>query len=547
MKKTSLCIFMIFFSLSTIGHASQFVSSRISDVTLYSNQAMIVREGRANLAPGMNELLIETTAYAMDKDALSAQVFGSGEMISVQLKSIPLSEFPQEQVRSIQEKLRDMQRSRNILSDKKTVLAKQSSFLDSLIDFARTQIPKDVQTDYPKMADVRETLTFIGSTAGMIDTENQALDTAIEETDREIEKLRKALAAVQGKAGAAKQAIEILFKADKKESVRLKVQYLIKRASWQPLYKVAVPASLSELELTMLARIKQKSGEDWHNVGLSVSNVIPMKGVRLPELRPWNLDIPRSVPLMHKKSRTKGMMESPASMALEEDRQMDKPEIQAGYASAAVKELPLSFEYQMPFPVSIASRDQLSILPLLTKKISAKTFHYSVPALTSLTFLVAEAAADQELLAGKLNVYFGGRFIGDTFLAEKKPGQTFTMNLGADRGITVRREKILDKVKETYFGAIQRDTVVRSFSYKISVENIKESSAVLKIIDRIPVSRTDKIEVRDIKMQPMPTHSNYQDKAGVHLWSLQLDPGQKQEIAIDFTVAYPKALPPYGL
>jgi len=229
MKKTGLCIFMIFFSLSTIGHASQFVSSRISEVTLYSNQAMIVREGRANLAPGMNELLIETTAYDMDKDALSAQVFGSGEMISVQLTSIPLSDFPQEQVRSIREKLRDMQRSRNILSDKKTVLAKQSSFLDSLIDFARTQIPKDVQTD------------------------------------------------------------------------------------------------------------------------------------------------------------------------------------------------------------------------------------------------------------------------------------------------------------------------------KISVENIKDSSAVLKIIDRIPVSRTDKIEVRDVKMQPMPTHSNYQDKSGVHLWSLTLAPGQKQEIAIDFTVAYPKASTPYGL
>ena len=135
----------------------------------------------------------------------------------------------------------------------------------------------------------------------------------------------------------------------------------------------------------------------------------------------------------------------------------------------------------------------------------------------------------------------------DTYLTEKKPDQSFSMNLGADRGIKVRREKILDKIKETYFGKIQRDTVVRSFAYKITAENIKNSPALLKIIDRVPVSKTDKIEIRDLQIQPNPTQENYQDKAGVHLWSFDLAPGEKREIGIEFTVTYPKGSPPYGL
>ena len=137
-----------------------------------------------------------------------------------------------------------------------------------------------------------------------------------------------------------------------------------------------------------------------------------------------------------KTSLTYLVAEAPEAMDLDEEIQFNAG-TPAEYASASAKELPLSFEYKMPFPVDIDSRDQFALLPLFTKKISANTFHYSIPGKTRLTYLVAEATADKELLAGKLNVYFGGRFIGDTYLSEKKPGEPFSMNLGADRDVKI--------------------------------------------------------------------------------------------------------------
>jgi uncharacterized protein (TIGR02231 family) len=546
MKKTRLFILTVFLSLSTLTHASQFVSSQISEVTLFSNQAMVVREGQTHLTPGLNELLVETTAFNVDKDSVSAQVFGNGEMVSVQIKQIPLTEFPQDQVRTLSEKLRKLNQSRKGLSDKKRVLAKKESFLDGLIDFSKTQIPKDVQTHYPNTEDLQETLSFIGTTSTLIHSENQALDIALENMDREIAKVKKELAAISGRGRASKQAIEILFNATREETVRLNVQYLVKSALWQPLYKVSVPMALSDLDLTMLARISQKSGEDWKKIALSVSNVIPVKGVRFPQVSPWRLDLPRPAATRLKRSQAKIMAEAPEAMDLDEEIQSGAG-APAEYASASARELPLAFEYKMPFPVDIDSREHFSLLPLFTKKISAKTFHYSIPGQTSLTYLVAEATADKELLAGKLNVYFGGRFIGDTYLSEKKPGEPFSLNLGADRDVKVQRKKLKDKIKETYFGTLQRDTVVRSFSYKITAENIKDKPVTLKIVDRVPVSRTDKIEVKDIRLSPLPKESNYQDKEGVHLWVFQLPPGKTQEIDLDFTVAYPSDVSPFGL
>jgi uncharacterized protein (TIGR02231 family) len=164
-----------------------------------------------------------------------------------------------------------------------------------------------------------------------------------------------------------------------------------------------------------------------------------------------------------------------------------------------------------------------------------------------LTFLISEATADRELLSGQLNVYFGGRYIGETFLAEKKAGEPFYLNLGADRAVKVKREKLKDKIKETYFGTIQRDTVVREFEYKITAENVKNKTVQLKIEDSIPVSQTDKIQVKDVKMTPEPNERDYKDKAGIMLWELALAPGEKKEILINFIVTYPTESPPFGL
>jgi uncharacterized protein (TIGR02231 family) len=219
----------------------------------------------------------------------------------------------------------------------------------------------------------------------------------------------------------------------------------------------------------------------------------------------------------------------------------------AEYLQTVQKELPFSFEYGVPQPVDIPSRDAASLLPIRTKKLAGDFFHYAVPRKTALSFLVCAARADQELLSGQLNVYFGGRYIGETRLTEKKPGAPFYLNLGADRAVKVKREKLKDKVKETYFGRLQRDTVLREFEYRITAENLKREAVRLKIEDCLPVSKTDKIEVKEIHLTPAPDERNRLDKEGVMLWNLGLSPGEKAEIHIGFSVAYPAESPPSNL
>jgi uncharacterized protein (TIGR02231 family) len=548
MRKSYIFIVLFSFFIVPFAFAEKTVPSQIKEVTLFSGQAMVKREAFAIVQKGLNELFLEIEAFRVDKDSITAKIFGAGEIFSVQFKKIPLKESPRENIKALEKKINELKKSKRVLDDKKEVLNKEELFLVSLIDFSKTQIPQEIKTSFPNMEDLTKTLIFLSSNFQKINDEKQSLDASIEEIEKEIKVLKDELNALQRPVKKVRKVIEILFNAEKEQKIRIAADYLTKNANWGPLYKVSVPMELSEIDLTMFSKILQKTGEDWNHVALSISNVIPLSGVRLPYLSSWLLDVPRPrAKVMGKTGRLAYEEAAPTIDVVKGKDYSEIPTQEAAFTTAVKRELPLSFEYRIPQPIDIESRDKETILPLFYKKMQGDSYYYAVPKRSPLTFLVCKTKADKELLSGPLNVYFGGRYIGKTHLSEKKAGEEFHLSLGADREVMVKREKVKDKVKETYFGKIQRDTIVRELAYKIMIENMKDRSILLKVVDNIPVSRTDKIEVKELTMNPEPVQKNYRNKEGVMLWEYTLDPEQQQEINIEFVVAYPKGLLPMGL
>lgn len=549
MKKIPMFFLLVSFCIVPFAFAGQVIPSKIKEVTLFAGQALVKRQAIATVQMGLNELLIETEAFWVDRDSVTAKVFGAGEIFSVQFKEIPVKESPQGKIKVLKQKIKELEKSKNALSDEKMVLTKKASFLESLIDFSKTQIPEEIKTRFPKVEELDQILSFISSSYQKINNEKQALDASIKETEKKINVLKEELRALQRPHKNARKVIEILFSSKRVQTIRIEADYLTKNAHWQPLYKASVPLTLSEIDLTMFSKILQKTGEDWKQVALSISNVIPLSGARLPALSSWILDFPRPLAKRRKMDRLayKASAPTPSADALEETVGVQVAEEKAAYVAAVRKKLPLSFEYKMPQPISIESRDKETVLPLFTKTLQGDFYYYAVPQQNALTFLVCEAKADKELLSGALNVYFGGRYIGKTFLSEKKPGEEFYLNLGADREVKVKREKVRDKIKETFFGKIERGIVTRELAYKITLENLKDRSAKLKVLDSIPVSRTDKVVVKDLKLTPEPAEKNYLDREGVMVWEQSLAAGEKQVIQIEFKITYPKDFIPPGL
>jgi len=526
--------------------AAETAPSRITEVTLFSNQALVTRTVEVPVTAGPNEIQVSVGAFQVDPDSVTAKVFGEGRILAVQYREVPVARTPQDKVRDLEDRLGERRWRERALQDEKAVLERQETFLNSVVRFAETQVPQDMKTNFPGTESLQGTLEFLGSRFESLAKRKEALDREMEGLHKEIKALEEELAMIRRPAGKMEKFIEILFQGDKDQTVRVEAGYVVGNAHWRPLYRASVPLSLDGVDLTMFSSVLQKTGEDWNQADLVVSNVIPLKGVKVPEPDSWVLDIMRPLAGLEGKMSSSDRARSAAPMAvLKEESENAAPE--AAFAEAARTELPLSFEYRFPRAVDIPSREKETLLPLFTRNVEGAFFDLAVPRLSPLTFLVCRAKGDGEILAGPLNVYFGGRYVGKTYLGEKKPGEAFDFNLGADREVKVTRTKAIDKVRETYFGRVERGTVVREMGYVIGVENLKKKEVTLRVLDAVPVSRTDRIEVKDVKLLPEPDERNYRDKEGVHLWTLDLKPGETREISIAFVVTYPRETPPPGL
>ncbi|MFO7931945.1 MAG: DUF4139 domain-containing protein, partial [Desulfosalsimonas sp.] len=268
-----------------------------------------------------------------------------------------------------------------------------------------------------------------------------------------------------------------------------------------------------------------------------LSTMTPVRGGRLPELSPWHLDTPE---IHREKSAADGRART---RELAAGAQQKSP--RAPMAEAEKKETAISFEYSMPEPVTIESRDKKTLLPVFTKSVKGQ-FHYrSVPKKDPRAYLVCEAEADRQLLAGQVRTFFEGRYTGTMYLEEKQPGQSFVLGLGADRSVSVNRKKVKDRRKETaFFGKIERDAVVREITYSIEAENLKDRKVRLNIFDHVPVSKTDRITVEDLEFDPKPDKRDVDGKKGVVQWQTELGSGESSTFTISFTAAYPKDMPP---
>ena len=330
--------------------------------------------------------------------------------------------------------------------------------------------------------------------------------------------VRRELAALESPGEKQIQVIEILFQSPIAQTVRIEAEYQVANAYWRPLYRASVPETADSVTLSLFAAIYQKSGEDWSQATLTVSNALPLSGARLPDLEPWIVDMPRPMtkrmPMRTLDAVT--LNEAPAPMAEGLTAGTGAETTQAALAQAEARRSALAVEYTLARPVTVTSRDEETLLPVATRILEGEFHHLAVPKIRPTAFLVCRSTADSELLPGPMQVYFAGQYLGKTQLSEMRAGGSFDLNLGADRSVLVRREKVSDKRRETFFGQIERDTVAREITYRVILENLKDRPVTVQLLDHVPVSRTDRIRVADLVLRAGPGPARRSRPRGGH-------------------------------
>ena len=525
--------------------------NRLSEVVVFSSQAYLKRQVKTAAQAGLNRFLIELNAFSVDGDSVQANVYGVGEILSVQYKEIPIQEAAQADIKELETQKRALEQKHRVLEAKKENCTKQKKFLDSTINYADVQIPVELKTQFPSPDNLQNILNFLNDNYQKLADEENLLNQSLEKLADEFSVIDRKLKQSKRPHSKNRKTIEVLFNAKEQGDIAIDVFYVAYHANWQPVYKVDVSLDLSQISITMFANIEQKTGENWDGVQLSVSNAAPMRGVKLPDISSWKIKpayTPPPVAAAPAFSRkTRSSVEPEAEMmagaacedefAALEDLSLEEAE----FVQAEAKQLPLAFEYRLPQLIDINSGDGETLLPMFSKPLSGEFFYYAIPKQDISVYLVCEANLENALLSGQLNIYFGGRFVGSTQLTEKKAGESLLLNLGIERDIKIAREKITDKLAESFLGGmVDRLTVAREIEFRMVAENLKDKAIRLKILDAVPVSVTDKIQIKDQTLRPEPAIKNFQKKEGVMLWDVEIAATQTHDFHIHFFIKHPK-------
>ncbi len=191
-------------------------------------------------------------------------------------------------------------------------------------------------------------------------------------------------------------------------------------------------------------------------------------------------------------------------------------------------------EIEVNTPYSILSDNKIYLVDMEHFNLPASFQYYCVPKIDNDAFLIANIVDWEKynLLAGEANVFFENTYVGKTLLDVRYASDTLEVSLGRDKNVSVLREKIKDFSGKQFFGNKKED----SRHWKITVKNNKNQAIRMMVIDQVPVSTTDEIEVvvHDIST------GRQNAITGEVQWVFELSPNEQKEFDLKYSVKYPK-------
>ncbi|MDD4033493.1 MAG: mucoidy inhibitor MuiA family protein, partial [Bacteroidales bacterium] len=507
----------------------------LKNVVVYTDRAMIKKEASFPLKKGENLIKISGITPQMIDQSIQASILGKDILITeVKVEETYLGKIQQEQLQKLQSRMDKLDEQIQKGENQIQAIRVSSDFYGKATPFPSNQrvLPADVDA-YAK---------FIEKSLNENNTRITAIHSGLKKLIAEKAAIELELKNQENNKSYTKNILISALSLSDQTKTDLTFSYLTLEAGWYPQYDIRANPENTSIDLGYFAGIWQFTGEDWKNVSVEVSTSRPAVYGNIPELSEWYVDI--YSPEIYGKGRSALMQLESFS---EEDKSMETKsaaEMNDFFEKTEIQEGSTSFSFLLPGKIDILSDGQPHRFSIATSKAEAKIMYSSTPIYTQAAYLKAtlKNPFTFPLLAGTMNVFYDQKLAGSTpILKNILPDDEMNVSLGIDEGIKIER-KLQNKYTE-YAGVFTRDTKV-NYEYKITLTSGKSKPIAIDLIDRIPVSRNEKIK---ITVDSPKNQEAEISETGIVTWHLNIAPTEKKEIIIKFSVEYPKDINITGL
>jgi hypothetical protein len=532
-------------------------ASKIVQVTVYPNSALVTREVEVPAGQGAMELVVNP----LPDHTISSSLYSEGgdgiRVLTTRFRTRPVKEDTREEVRKLEDEARKLRQAQEQLQAEMEALKQNMALLGKLEGFTaastthateKGKLDSDATIALAKYLmegraeKTRELIKF-----------QQQLQTNQEQLEFVQRKLRETT------AGSSKTERDAVIVVDKARDVagKLRLNYLVDAAAWRPQYKFRAGKQVKDpVQVEYLAAIIQQTGEDWQGVKLVLSTAQPMLNATPPDLKmlavnvvprasvnptkiAQNIPSPQGQLVQPGPTGQLGAIPNPygntvtelkgAARQLREQAQVVRnqknEEVANEYfnysgaleqasdlvlaAEESRKGLPRmghrvaknegpSVTYYLDGRLSVPSRNDEQVLEVARMDMMPDYFYKAVPVLTPHVYLQANLTNKTKavLLQGEATMYNGTDFVGRMNLPLVAIGETFTVGFGAEPQLQVQRQMI-EKSR-----AMQGGNQILKYEYRILVSSFKNENVKVQLWDRLPLAENETMGISLVKATP---------------------------------------------
>lgn len=530
--------------------------SRITAVTVYADRAAVTRTASVELPAGASTVVLTGLPESLFPDSLRAEGETQGDVVlgAIENKIVSSAELAAPRERELNDKLQGLNDQRALLAADQQALQSKQQFLTTLTQQGSLRARENIAAIDLKPEQWSGAAETVGK--NLADTLRALAGKAVE-----LRQIDEQVAAVQTELGqlqtGARNAYQVKVPLESHGATRLtlRITYQVPNAFWAPIYDARLDTSNGKLALTQFGNVRQQTGEDWSDVKLTLSTAQPARNATLPPLYPmWvSLYDPRVEGRMARRaememdsarSNMDGMADATAAvMAMEAPAPVMK---QATFQAATLNAGGYVSEYAIPGTADILADGTGKKVMIGNLEVSSKLVAKIKPLVDQQAYLVAltKLGGETPLLPGRANLFRDGAFIGTSDLAMLRPGEETDIGFGIDDQMVVKHNVIKDESGED--GVISRDST-RTRITVTEVQNLHKTPVTVAVLQTIPSSQNE-----NIKVQVLPETRTGYDKDVDHItgqlrWSLTLQPQQKDEIRLGWSLSWPKGQSLTGL
>ncbi|HUU85141.1 MAG TPA: mucoidy inhibitor MuiA family protein [Phycisphaerae bacterium] len=566
MRRTGLAVAVLVCCLATTGRADEAIETTgtVDAVTVYRGQAYVTRVVEVAGPVGLREVVITELPEQVVPDSIYAEAADGVEVRSVRYRVRPVEEDVRQEVRELDEKLRQVgdkieanQRHRELMDEQKTYLDNLEAFVAPT---ASTELSKGVLN-----ADTLKTLTdFVFEKRQTIAEEELRLQQegrALHDQEQLLDRQRKLLTGTS--ARTVREAV-VFANVRARDGGRLRLRYLVNQATWSPSYTVRAGADRREVRVDYYASIQQMSGEEWPDVAMALSTATPSLTAKAPTLDPLTVALTPAAERDYKQARKELSQQmqmaardriNPANVAQLQKRppsrqQAEPPYFQSEEYDEVLNELArqlqvvdfnlderitrrgepmrrgddesVSVSYQLPSRTTLPSRSDRQLIQIAALDLKGEFYKLAVPVLTDYVYEEATVTNDSELvlLAGPVSTYLADQFVGHGEIPVVTSGERFPVGFGIDPSLRTSRELVERRE------SVQGGNRVVHFTYRLALENFGGAAAAVRLLDRIPTANKSQVNVTLVSTGPDlsgdAAYLKAEGKKGILRWDVEV-------------------------